>query len=52
MHTEVKPSDPNVPVLTHASLVRAVEQLCHQLTTLQGLLRASEAELKQVCQEQ
>ena len=47
----VQPSS-DVPLLTHASLQKAVEQLAHQVSTLQGLLLANDTEIKKICQKQ
>ena len=41
----------SVPVLTHADLQKAVEQLARQIATLQGILATNDTEMKQLCQE-
>lgn len=40
------------PVLTHASLQGAVEQLAHQITTVEALLVAHLSEQQQITAEQ
>ena len=40
------------PVLTHASLQGAVEQLAHQITTMEALLAAHLSEQQQITAEQ